>query len=203
MRSDANSKHLVLGFDTSAAHCAAALLHGDNIIVQRTDSMTRGQGEHLMPMLEDILRQTGCQWADLNALGVGVGPGNFTGIRIAVTAARGLALALNIPAIGVSSFEAAAIDRTGTFIVSVDAPRDELYIQRFTAAGPKPPQVINSAEFAPGIPHITCPASVDLAVAITRIAAHRQTKILPRPAPLYIKSADAAPPRDPGPKILA
>jgi len=67
--------------------------------------MARGQAERLMPMLEEMLAQAGHAWRDLAAIGVGTGPGNFTGIRIAVSAARGLSLALGVPAIGVSGFE--------------------------------------------------------------------------------------------------
>jgi tRNA threonylcarbamoyladenosine biosynthesis protein TsaB len=61
-----------------------------------------------MPMLDAVLAEAGKDWRDLTALGVGVGPGNFTGIRLAVAAARGLALGLRIPAVGVSVFEARA-----------------------------------------------------------------------------------------------
>ncbi|MEC9312383.1 MAG: tRNA (adenosine(37)-N6)-threonylcarbamoyltransferase complex dimerization subunit type 1 TsaB, partial [Pseudomonadota bacterium] len=74
---------LVLGFDTSAAHCAAALLRGDTVVAEALEPMTRGQAERLMPLLEEVLATGGATWADLDAIGVGVGPGNFTGIRIA------------------------------------------------------------------------------------------------------------------------
>ena len=114
-------------FDTSAAHCAAALLSGTNIIAHHADNMARGQGEHLMGLLQDLLDGAGHGWCDLTALGVGIGPGNFTGIRISVSAARGLALSLGIPAIGVSSFEATALAHIGPFTTSVPAPREQLY----------------------------------------------------------------------------
>ena len=93
---------LVLGFDTSAAHCAAALVSGDHVLARHADHMSRGQGEHLIGLLEDLLSKKGYTWGDLDTIGVGIGPGNFTGIRISVAAARGLALSLGIPAIGVS-----------------------------------------------------------------------------------------------------
>ena len=59
--------------------------------------MARGQAERLVPMLEEMLAEAGLGWRDLDALGVCTGPGNFTGIRISVSAARGLALALDVP----------------------------------------------------------------------------------------------------------
>ena len=88
------SDPLVLGFDTSAAHCAAALVRGDEIFASKALQMSRGQAEHLMPLLEEVLASAGVSWSDLDAIGVGIGPGNFTGIRISVSAARGLALGL-------------------------------------------------------------------------------------------------------------
>ena len=71
--------------------------------------MQRGQAERLVPLLEELLARNSLGWQDLGALAVGVGPGNFTGIRISVAAARGLALALKIPCIGVSQFEAVSL----------------------------------------------------------------------------------------------
>ncbi len=70
--------------------------------------MTKGQAERLFPLIGEVMAQAGLAWSDLDAIGVGIGPGNFTGVRISVAAARGLALSLGIPAIGISATEAAA-----------------------------------------------------------------------------------------------
>jgi tRNA threonylcarbamoyladenosine biosynthesis protein TsaB len=197
------SQGLVLGFDTSAAHCAAALLSGDHIIAHHADSMARGQGERLMGLLQDLLDGAGHKWCDLTALGVGIGPGNFTGIRISVAAARGLALSLRIPAIGVSSFEATALTRLSPFTASVAGPRDQLYTQVFSTEGAQVPRLVDANEIDREIPHIPCSAPLELVDQITRIAAQRTDTPYPRPAPLYIKAADAAPSRDPAPTLLA
>ena len=77
-----------LAFDTSQAWCAAALVAGSRTVT-RIDEMARGQAEHLFGMLEEMLAAEGLVWGDLDVIGVGIGPGNFTGIRIAVAAARG------------------------------------------------------------------------------------------------------------------
>ena len=98
----------VLGFDTSAAHCAAAVVCGDRVLAERAEAMTKGQAERLFPLIGEVMAQAGLAWSDLDAIGVGIGPGNFTGVRISVAAARGLALSLGIPAIGISATEAAA-----------------------------------------------------------------------------------------------
>ena len=117
------SDPLILGFDTSAAHCAAALVSGDRVLAAWHDDMSRGQAERIMPLLEEVLKEGGKGWSDLSAIGVGIGPGNVTGIRISVAAARGLALGLGIPAIGVSSFDAIAQGATTPGLPTVPGPR--------------------------------------------------------------------------------
>ncbi|MYM57054.1 tRNA (adenosine(37)-N6)-threonylcarbamoyltransferase complex dimerization subunit type 1 TsaB [Thalassovita mangrovi] len=194
------SEPLVLGFDTSAAHCAAALLSGDRVIAARTEDMGRGQAERLMPLLEDVLKEAGFGWADLDAIGVGVGPGNFTGIRISVSAARGLALALDIPAIGVNSFEATSLHETEPHIPVVPAPRDQLYA---APAGEAPRMITLEDAKALDLPLLAASSPARLAENIARIAAARVPGDGVSPAPLYIKAADAAPPRDPAPVILS
>ncbi|SEO03318.1 tRNA threonylcarbamoyl adenosine modification protein YeaZ [Salinihabitans flavidus] len=191
------SDALILGFDTSAAHCAAALLSGGRVLACHAEEMGRGQAERLVPLLEEMLAGAGCGWGDLSAIGVGIGPGNFTGIRISVATARGLALALDIPAIGVSTFDAEGHGHRGPHIATVPAPRGQIYVQ--TPDG--------KAELRPvaplsDLPILTPPPPDVLAERIARVAAERRGQALPRPAPLYIRAADAAPPRDPAPVIL-
>ncbi len=188
-------KPTILAFDTSAAHCAAALLW-DGRITTQVDEMKRGQAEHLMVLLENMLKQADLDWADLSAIGVGIGPGNFTGIRISVSAARGLALGLGIPAIGVGILDAIAYGQPRPMIATLPAPRDMHYAQHFDVTQ-------SDITLEPGaVPafdahHVTS--------SIARIAAERSQSgaPLPRPAPLYMRAADAAPPRDPAPVILA
>lgn len=209
MRSDA----LVLGFDTSAAHCAAALVRDGTVLAARTEDMAKGQAERLMPLLEELLAEAGLGWHDLDALGVGTGPGNFTGVRISVAAARGLALGLGIPAVGVSVFEALAQGAPRPVAVALDARRDEAYAQLFPATGAEAPTLTPAADLAQalaGVPVIglALPHSAPLAprhplaVAVALVAASRCGTPQPRPAPLYLRGADAAPPSDPPPVIL-
>lgn len=187
---------LVLGFDTSGGYCAAALLRGATVLVSRKEDMKRGQAERLMPLLEEVLAEAGVTWRDLDVIGVGVGPGNFTGIRISVSAARGLALALEAPAVGVSTFEATSLDVEGVHIAGVEAPRGQVY----TCAPGGTPKL--EPEAPTGGPRLVLPPDpVTLAQNIARVAITKQGTA-GRPAPLYIKAADAAPPRDPAPVIL-
>ncbi|GGL52419.1 tRNA (adenosine(37)-N6)-threonylcarbamoyltransferase complex dimerization subunit type 1 TsaB [Wenxinia marina] len=190
----------LLAFDTSAAHCAAALLSGNRILAERVEEMSRGQAERLMPLLEEVLAEAGLGWRDLDGIGVGTGPGNFTGLRIAVAAARGLALGLGVEAVGVSAFEALADGAPQPCSAIVTAPRGQVYQQTFTADGMTEPALTPGDEApADALP----PIGPDEAVRrIARIAARRLGTGAPRPAPLYVRAADAAPPSDPPPVIL-
>jgi len=212
------SEPLILAFDTSAAHCAAALLHGDTVLECRVEDMAKGQAERLMPMLQEMLARHGAVWRDLAAIGVGVGPGNFTGVRISVAAARGLALSLGVPALGVSALEAAALGLPRPLRVVMDARRAEVYAQDF---GPDGAAMLTTlaalaargagaltgsgalalAALVPGARVLT--AAMPLPEAIARIAAARRDTPQPRPAPLYLRGADAALPSEPLPVILA
>ena len=189
-------KPIILAFDTSAAHCAAALLLGDRIVT-RVDEMAKGQAEHLIPMLEEMLQAESLSWCDLDGIGVGVGPGNFTGIRISVSAARGLALGLGKPAIGVNGFEARAHHEDRPYQATIPAPRGQSYVQVFAADGTTSAPTQIDAE---ATKQKTAEA---LIAAAAQIAAARLDANAPRPAPLYVRSADAAPPRDPAPTILS
>ncbi len=215
----------VLGFDTSAAHCAAAVICGDRVLAQRIEPMARGQAERLFPLLTELLAEAGLGWSDLGAIGVGEGPGNFTGVRISVAAARGLALSLGIPAVGITATEAAACDAPRPCRAVVTLRGDEIVWQDFPA--PPPDSPLRSAErirasatlgrndaLPPG-PE-TCRSPHPLPVAIAILAARRVAAApapdhmfppaapaaIARPAPLYLRPADAAPPRDPPPLIL-
>ncbi|MBU3028584.1 tRNA (adenosine(37)-N6)-threonylcarbamoyltransferase complex dimerization subunit type 1 TsaB [Paracoccus marinaquae] len=195
---------VALGFDASAAHCAAALLSGGRVLAARQEAMERGQAERLFPLLQELLREAGLNWADLDAIGVGIGPGNFTGIRVAVAAARGLALSLEIPAIGVSATEAAAFGLPRPCRVVLPARRDQVIWQDFgtddaSKEGSRPQQAAAGA-LPPG-PAPAAPA-VPLAEAIAHLAMARRQDPQPRPAPIYLREADAAPPREPAPVIL-
>ncbi|MGD9919050.1 MAG: tRNA (adenosine(37)-N6)-threonylcarbamoyltransferase complex dimerization subunit type 1 TsaB [Paenirhodobacter sp.] len=200
MRSDT----VILAFDTSAAHCAAALLRAGAITAVAVEEMGKGQAERLMPLLEEMLAAQGLHWRDLDAIAVGVGPGNFTGVRIAVSAARGLALALKIPAIGVSTLDALAEGAPRPVTVVMDARRDEVYAQDFTAEGAGAPHLLPRADLDASGPTREGITGAELIEAIAQIAARRLAtgETVPRPAPLYLRGADAAPPSDPPPVIL-
>ncbi len=188
---------MILAFDTSAAHCAAALLSNGQVLAVITEEMTRGQAERLVPILEELLVEAGTTWGDITAIGVGVGPGNFTGIRLSVSAARGLALSLNIPTFGIETFSAIALDHAVPVLAAVSAPRDQLYVKSpHQTAQLIPADQVESF----GLPVAMLEDPARLATNIARIAA-RGGGISP-PVPLYVRPADAAPSRLQPPQIL-
>ena len=153
---------MILGFDTSGPWLSAALVERGGVLAHRTKTMTRGQAEALFPLLEELMAGEGVGWPDLAALAVGTGPGNFTGLRIAVASARGLALSLGVPAVGVSGFEAMTAapqfdDRPFAtdggpgphphLVVSLPAPRGQAYVQRMRYGVPQgEPLLIDPAD---------------------------------------------------------
>ncbi|WP_380057849.1 tRNA (adenosine(37)-N6)-threonylcarbamoyltransferase complex dimerization subunit type 1 TsaB [Falsihalocynthiibacter sp. SS001] len=204
---------LVLGFDTSAAHCAAALLSGDLVLAQQYAPMQKGQAENLVPILESTLAQAGHNWSDLDAIGVGTGPGNFTGIRISVACARGMALALGIPAVGVTALEAQAFGVTRPVYSLIPARRNMYYIQKVGDHGAPVEQLsledaqarVAGAKSVGPVGQSDFPeAQTPIAEAIARIASERFASQDPtqRPAPFYMRAADAAPAKDAPPTIL-
>lgn len=209
----ARAGQVILAFDTSGPHCAAALWTGDTPFLARIEPMAKGQAERLLPLLEALLAEAGLGWRDLSALAVGTGPGNFTGIRIAVAAARGLALGLGIPARGVTRLAALAQGLPRPLIVVEDARRGMVYLQGFGT----PPETaclmpLDKARALVGNSPVAGSGAVllgrqpldslPLAEAIAWIAAQHGPTPGPRPAPFYLRSADAAPPADPPPVIL-
>lgn len=212
---------MILGFDTSASHVGAALFDGRNVLAAAHEEMGRGQAERLFPLLEGMLSEAGLGWPALDAIGVGVGPGNFTGVRLSVAAARGLALSLEIPAVGVTLLEAAALDTPGPVLACLQAPRAQAYVMGQATHRDIAPQIIAIADMPAdwAQPSLTCTGSAAEAVAahlgvtaapprhapavaVARIAASRWQDAPSRPAPLYLKPANAAPSREAPPVIL-
>ncbi|MEH6646111.1 tRNA (adenosine(37)-N6)-threonylcarbamoyltransferase complex dimerization subunit type 1 TsaB [Sulfitobacter sp.] len=196
---------LILALDTAAAHCAVAVLSGDQILASCEEVMAKGQAERLLALVEELLAEAGVQMHQLDAIGVGIGPGNFTGIRIAVSAARGLALALDIPAVGVSAFDALRFGTSGPCICIVDARREMVFTQGFETDILTDPALVSFVTLPTDVPMLgafgATPAH-PVAVAIARITALRYADAPTAPAPLYLRAADAAPARDAPPQIV-
>lgn len=156
-----------------------------------------------MGLITETLEAAKVNWQDLDAIAVGVGPGNFTGIRISVAAARGLSLSLNIPAIGITNFDAIAEIHPKPALAAVPAPRDQVYIQPIHSAGTHAPYMAARADVEEeALEIIFFPDNANPACAIAKAASARTGGTHPAPAPLYIKAADAAPARDAPPTVI-
>jgi tRNA threonylcarbamoyl adenosine modification protein YeaZ len=113
-----------------------ALRKGDTVFSE-IQTMTRGHAEALMPMMARVCAEAEVAFENLERLAVTVGPGTFTGVRVGLSAMRGLALALDIPVCSIGTLHAMAAVHAGEtpLIISVDARRDTYYTQSFDASG--------------------------------------------------------------------
>jgi tRNA threonylcarbamoyl adenosine modification protein YeaZ len=106
---------ILLALDCSARLCAAAVHDGARELGRAVRDLGTGHAEHLVEVVEEALAKDGLSFPALERIGVAVGPGSFTGLRVGVAAARGYALALKIPAVGVTNLEALAAEARAAF----------------------------------------------------------------------------------------
>lgn len=132
----------VLAIDTALEACSVAVLDTGNPagFVQETAPMVRGHAEALMPMMARVLEAAKTAAPELDRIAVTVGPGSFTGLRVGIAAARGLALAIGKPAVAVTTFAGfaapyIAADDSLPVVAAVDARHDHLYLQVFGPGG--------------------------------------------------------------------
>jgi tRNA threonylcarbamoyladenosine biosynthesis protein TsaB len=127
----------LLALETATESCSVALLASERLFV-RSEIAPRRHAELLLPMCEEVLGEAGLARRDLDALAVGCGPGAFTGVRLAISAAQGIALALDIPVAPVSSLAALALqapDNGAAILAVIDARMGEIYAGAFRRTG--------------------------------------------------------------------
>ncbi len=132
----------LLALDTALGACSAAVLIDGRLAGHRLEVMARGHAERLLPMAEEALAEAGLGWDSLDRLAVSVGPGTFTGVRTALAAARGLALALDLPLTGITTLDAVAAaaqaegpeGSQGLLLVTLDAHGGLVCAQGFARA---------------------------------------------------------------------
>jgi len=132
----------VLAIDTALAVCAAAIFESDGgtILAREAQTMARGHAEALMPLVARVMDAAGAEFATLDRVAVTVGPGSFTGLRVGISAARGIALAAGKPAVGVATLAAYAAPHIAhedgaAVLAAVDARHDHVYLQMFASSG--------------------------------------------------------------------
>ncbi len=189
---------LVLAIDTVAPRLQLALLLADGVVDSSIDDIAQGHAELLFPRLDALLIRNGVAYTDLDRIAVTTGPGSFTGLRIGLSAARGLGLALDIPVLGIPSLLAISLAAPAETPVAVllDARRDEAYFQSFTAPG----VALGEPELLPMIAaRLLVPEAATLiespfpdVTLLARFAADADPMKFP-PEATYVRSADAKP----------
>ena len=126
----------LLAIETCFGKFSLAVFDGANLLAEFISSEENKQAELIIPAIEEILSKANLTYQDLNAIAVCAGPGSFTGVRIGLAAAKGIAIASGLPLIGVSSLDAAAT-RKGSYPVYLNASRNEAFSQKSADAEPE------------------------------------------------------------------
>jgi len=207
----------ILALDTCLDACSVAVCDDGAPLAARTEFMSRGHQERLAPMAAEVMAEAAQAFDGLDLIAVTVGPGSFTGLRVGLAFAKGLALALGIPCVGVGALEALAASEgdAGFVAAAVDAKRGQIWLQVFIDGRPvMAPDALSPetaaarlAELWPGGPALLVgSASLALAgvipqarvsvrlapdpVAVAR-SALRLRAPYPPPRPLYLRAPDA------------
>ena len=124
---------IVLSLDTALAACSVAVTRDGDVLAALSEPMHRGHQERLAPMVEEAMRAAGLPFTAIDRIGVTVGPGSFTGLRVGLAFAKGLGLALDRPCVGICTLEALAASDPGPglTVAVIDARRGQLYLQAF------------------------------------------------------------------------
>lgn len=207
---------LTLAFDATAGRCAVGLFDGGAPVAERVEAMDRGHAERLFPLFAACLEEAGLPPEDIDLIAVCTGPGNFTGARIGVAAARGLALSANAVAVGVDRLEALAFGTEGDVAVALEARGGAVHLARFrdgALLGEAETVQADSVDLTgvrligdgafrfPGAEALSAAGDAPLA-AIAAIGEAKAASGAPRPAPRYLRPVNAALPTEPPPKII-
>ena len=186
---------LILAIDTALDACAAAVVdtHGGKVIAQESQPMKRGHAEALMPLIARVMKASGVAFTALDRIAATTGPGSFTGLRVGLSAARGIALAAAKPVVGVTTLTAYAapvVSENGEhpIIAAIDARHDHVYLQVVSGNGgalvtPRVAPMAEALEAARfGAPHLVGNAAQIIADRWPSDAMP-PVKIDPQPAP--------------------
>lgn len=130
----------LLAIDTSESACSVALISGDQVIDSKSEIIGRGHAERLLPLIEERLMAAGLTYADIKRIAVTTGPGTFTGLRIGLAVARGLALQGDLPCIGLTGLQVLAGSGLkkvpdATVYALIEGRGGQAFVQKFQGDG--------------------------------------------------------------------
>lgn len=201
---------MLIAFDTATPLVTVALHDGTSVVAERSSQRPMKHGEHLQPMIDEVVREAGLSRTDLTAVAVGAGPGPFTGLRVGLVAARTMGFALDIPVYAVCSLDVLALEAydtgvvEGDFLVATDARRKEVYVASYSEGSRVDgPTVLKPADAATTLPVVgegalLYPEAFPNAVGpsmpsagwLARAVAGERAELLD-PDPLYLRRPDA------------
>lgn len=206
----------ILAINTAWSGCDVAITDGDSVLAERSEHMARGQDARLPLLVQETLHEAGLGFAEIERLAVVTGPGSFTGIRLGVAFARGLALALDIPCLGITSLEAALpLGQPGSSLVLLTAqrrppdltfwiqgfrngvataPPDEVAIEALIQQLQAHPHILfgDGEAIVQAAPDLTVTQAQARAVTAAKLASERDPDSAP-PKPVYVRAHDAKP----------
>ncbi|WP_208431296.1 tRNA (adenosine(37)-N6)-threonylcarbamoyltransferase complex dimerization subunit type 1 TsaB [Bartonella doshiae] len=167
---------LILAIDTASIYCAVALVHNRSVLARVSERMNKGHAEKLIGYIAQVTDQANITLNQVHRIAVNIGPGSFTGVRVGVSTTRALALALEIPAIGISALEALAAQATdentaSAITVVIEAGKGMFYHQNFNKdlsplSAPRLKTIENIIEDLPQQTKLTGPAANIIALHI-------------------------------------
>lgn len=187
----------ILALDTATSSCSVAFW-AEGVKACRATVMERGHAEALMPMVVEVMAETGVAFPDVDLVAVTVGPGSFTGLRIGLAAARGMALAAGLPCLGITTLEAVveSVDRRRQadrmVLAALDSKRGDVFVQAFSAVDrPLGPPVAVSVDDLRTI--VPAGMNLDHPVVVVGSAAETAVRVLTDAGRQAVAAAAAVP----------
>jgi tRNA threonylcarbamoyladenosine biosynthesis protein TsaB len=177
----------ILAFDTAGSAASVAVARGEHLLAHHRLALLHGHAEALMPLIDRLMRESALSPSALDLVAVTVGPGGFTGIRVGLAAARGIALATGAALLGLSGFEAVAASfpfgepRGGEphfLVVALESRREDLYVALFNKGGE--PGLAPVSVMPDALAAALGTAALEKGLVVAGDAAHRAAAALPR-----------------------
>lgn len=187
---------IVFACDTALDACAVAIVRDGETLVHVSENMNRGQAERLPLMVDEAMRAAGVAFGDLDLLAVTTGPGSFTGVRVGLSFARALSVALKRPCVGISTLEALALGdgEAGLRAALIETPAASYFALYENGIALVAPRAIERGEhetlFAGRAPVLKGPGALPDVIALARRAS-RLDPSLYTPDPLYLRHSGA------------